>query len=98
MTNQDILRRAIFEYGEQSQTDMMMEEMSELTKAILKRRRCPSDETNENLLEEMADVQIMLDQMYLMYGRPLNYRKEKLLRLAERLGMVTYENGNHEDH
>jgi len=39
-----------------------------------------------NIREEMADVQIMLDQMKLIYGDPKNIESEKLDRLAERLG------------
>lgn len=36
---ENILLQAIVEYGAEAQTDMMIEEMSELTKALLKHRR-----------------------------------------------------------
>lgn len=79
-------------YGAEAQTDMMIEEMSELTKALLKHRRKESKETLDNILEEIADVQIMLDQMKLIHddGKATDkYRDVKLLRLAARLGIYT---------
>lgn len=81
------LKTAVETYGKEAQTDMMIEEMSELTKALLKHRRNPSAETLENIKEEMADVQIMLDQMRMIYGDNSGYRAEKLLRLARRLNI-----------
>ena len=77
--------------GAEAQTDMMIEEMSELTKALLKHRRKESEETLDNILEEIADVQIMLDQMKLIHddGKATDkYRNTKLLRLAARLRIV----------
>lgn len=88
---ENILLRAIVEYGAEAQTDMMIEEMSELTKALLKHRRKESEKTLDNILEEIADVQIMLDQMKLIHddGKATDkYRDVKLLRLAARLGIV----------
>lgn len=88
---ENILLQAIVEYGAEAQTDMMIEEMSELTKALLKHRRKESEETLDNILEEIADVQIMLDQMKLIHddGKATGeYRDAKLLRLAARLGIV----------
>lgn len=87
----NIVLQAIAEYGVDAQTDMMIEEMSELTKALCKYRRKESDETRDNIIEEMADVQIMLDQMMEIYdkdGKFEKYRDVKLLRLAARLGIV----------
>lgn len=91
MSEENILLQAVAEYGAEAQTDMMIEEMSELTKALLKNRRSESKRTRENIIEEMADVQIMLDQMKLIYdvdGELADYRKLKLLRLASRLGIA----------
>ena len=89
--DENILLQAIAEYGAEAQTDMMIEEMSELTKALLKHRRKESKETLDNILEEIADVQIMLDQMKLIHddGKATDeYRDAKLLRLAARLGIA----------
>ena len=95
MNEENILLQAIVEYGQDAQTDMMIEEMSELAKALLKHRRYPDDEgTIDNIREEMADVQIMLDQMQIIYGIDSRhglcdqYRTQKLQRLARRLGII----------
>ena len=95
----EILKRAISVYGRQAQTDMMIEEMSELTKALLKERRVPPVPVNgletaiRDIREEMADVQIVLDQMRLIYGNATEIEEEKLARLAGRLeeGADTHE-------
>lgn len=61
-----LLEHAIRLYGEPAQMDMAVEEMAELTKAIckVKRASCAAEAAAalENAVEEMADVQIMLDQ------------------------------------
>ena len=87
-----IMRQAIETYGVQSQCDVAIEEMAELTKAIVKIRRVADDYKKtqaalENLLEEIADVDIMIDQMKIMWGpkQVEEYRKKKLERLERRL-------------
>lgn len=86
-----LLQRAVNTWGRFAQVDMMIEEMSELTKALLKERRVPPLPTSglenaiANIREEMADVQIVLDQMKLIYGDPESIEAAKLERLAERL-------------
>lgn len=92
LTWNDIFHAAIERYGERAQTDMMIEEMSELTKALLKYRRAVADGslTRQHLLdvqEEMADVTIMLRQMALIYGDCTQQEIAKTERLAERLGL-----------
>lgn len=68
---------------------MCLEEMSELAKALLKIRRPGGDITAElaNIREEIADVQIMIDQMRIIYGSDEVDRAEqaKLARLENRL-------------
>lgn len=87
-----LLKRAVDTYGRQAQVDMMLEEMSELTKALLKERRVPPLPVNGlerailSIREEMADVQIVLDQMKLIYGDTTDVEEEKLQRLKGRLG------------
>lgn len=87
MKDYEVLRKAVETYGKEAQTDMMIEEMSELTKALLKQRRNGTSETVDNVLEEMADVEIMLNQMKMIYGDTTKYRVEKIARLASRLGI-----------
>lgn len=81
----EVLTKAIETYGPRAQQDMMIEEMSELTKAILKYRRNPSPETLDNILEEMADVEIMIEQMKIMFGECPPMIGSKIARLSSRL-------------
>lgn len=66
--NRDVYESAINTYGKEKQVDIMIEEMSELTKALIKHRRKPSDETLKNIQEEIADVKIMMYQGAMMFG------------------------------
>ena len=93
--NREILEKAIKTYGASKQMDMCIEEMSELTKAICKIKRELSSgdgftkvETLNNLYEEIADVEIMLEQMRIMFAsdKEIDEQKEyKLNRLQNRL-------------
>lgn len=86
----EIESRAIEKYGWKAQQDMCIEEMSELTKAILKHRRACEDAyvtagTHANVIEEIADVQIMLDQMRMIFGDTADQENYKLNRLWARM-------------
>ena len=87
-----IMQQAIETYGVQAQCDVAIEEMAELTKAIMKIRRVADDYEKtqaalDNLLEEIADVDIMIDQLKIMWGQKQveEYRRKKLERLERRL-------------
>lgn len=90
-----ILERALEKYGANAQRRQMIEEMAELTQALCKLTRLAESpnwgEAHEwaksHVLEEIADVQIMLNQMQLLYGDCTEWEIKKLERLAERLGM-----------
>lgn len=89
-----ILCTALVKYGINRQTDMMIEEMSELTKALLKLRRYGGDEKLEpalvaNIIEEIADVGIVLEQLRIYYGPAIigDVKESKLERLAKLLGI-----------
>lgn len=96
---ENIFAAAIARYGIAAQQDMVIEEMSELTKAILKQRRIQNNPSHtlgdiykaeNNIAEEMADVLIMLTQMFIMQKNIPAVEKaviEKTNRLAERLGI-----------
>lgn len=90
-TEKKVFADAIKTYGENAQTDMAIEEMSELTKALLKYRRSQHGDKTcgnnlvGNIVEEIEDVQIMLDQLMLIYGRDEATRCMKIARLRERL-------------
>lgn len=85
---EEVLYSAICTYGTQAQTDMAIEEMSELTKAILKYRRTYGEAEEKNIREEIADVFIMLTQLIIIFDRDGEVQREinyKLNRLAQRL-------------
>lgn len=87
MNERKILQKAIDRWGEDAQTKMVLEEMSELQKEICKRWR--GKDNLDAIAEETADVEIMLDQLKMMLDiqeEVLAYRKAKLERLRERLG------------
>lgn len=87
MTGRDLYEMALLLWGTESQKDMLLEEMAELQKEILKTRRNPFF-AREKIAEEVADVEIMLDQVKHMYGIDVmadEIRQKKLLRLAQRI-------------
>lgn len=57
----DNLKKIIDYYGEEKQIIKAIEEMSELQKELCKKLLGKSD--RDSLVEEIADVQIMLDQL-----------------------------------
>lgn len=77
----NIYQRAIDKFGEKSQKEMMLEEMNELSLAFLRESRG----RESNVPEEIADVQIMLNQMKLLYPEWISWEQVKLKRLEERL-------------
>ncbi len=77
---------AVRTYGKQSQLVMAMEEMSELTKELSKNIR--GEKNVSAISEEIADVEIMLEQLKVIYGNRAEVdrvRGEKLDRLFLRL-------------
>ena len=88
----DVLTSALEQYGRDTQIDMMIEEMSELAKALMKYRRHVYDDIfQREVQEEIADVQIVLDQMKILFGATDRIEAEKIARLFARLGMGGYE-------
>ena len=89
MNRTEILQEAIKKYGVNNQCDVCIEEMSELTKELLKLRRESTQagfqKRRENIKEEIADVQIMLDQMRIIFGDTSEQEGFKVNRLRERL-------------
>lgn len=95
-----LLDHAITTYGAPAQMDMAVEEMAELTKAICKVKRvsCAAEAKAalENAVEEMADVQIMLDQLRIIFGRSTTEAEEyKLEHLKKRLDAATAAEASH---
>lgn len=83
----DIYQRALKTWGKEPQMMQVIEEMSELTKEILKNINRKKDNINE-LIEETADVEIMLEQLKCCYNikeQVETYKAQKLLKIEKRL-------------
>lgn len=86
MTEQEIYKAAIDKYGANQQMMVAIEEMAELTKELCKNIR--GRKNKENIAEEIADVQIMLEQMKLLHdcGTAVCFwMDEKIQRLEKRV-------------
>jgi len=86
----NIYEKAIFKWGKEAQILMMLEEMSELSFLFFKVLRNQKDKIPDNwqISEEIADVEIMIEQMkYVFHNREevKTMRIKKLQRLAGRL-------------
>ena len=92
-------RQVIEHYGQESQSDAIIEEAAELIHAICKyrqraRRGEDTGEAREQVIEEIVDMQIALDQARLIFignspdadERYEEIRRRKLARLAEYVG------------
>lgn len=82
----DVMGDAIQTFGERAQEAMLLEEMSELQKEICKHWR--GRDNLAEIAEEIADVEIMLDQMKMVFscaGRVKAIRASKIRRLSERI-------------
>lgn len=81
-----VLQQAIDKYGAQMQLVIAMEEMAELQKELSKAIRGNADA--DYITEELADVEIMLEQIKMIFGcwfAVEDWKKKKVERLAERL-------------
>lgn len=90
MRPRDIYSAAVKKYGKEHQLIMCMEEMAELTKELSKNIRGSKNTTS--ISEEMADVEIMLEQLRVIFSNRSEVdtiKAEKLIRLADRLEMPT---------
>ena len=86
----EICRAALEAFGAEAQMAMAVEEMSELTKELCKYRRGRNNV--EAIAEEIADVEIMLCQMKMLFdcaGQVETFRRYKLERLARRVEEAT---------
>lgn len=81
-----IYETALAHYGGEMQTMVCVEEMAELMKELSKNAR--GEDNVKAIAEEIADVEIMLEQMKLLHGcdRLVGmYKDVKLERLARRI-------------
>lgn len=81
-----VFQTAINKFGAYAQSMMLLEEMSELQKEICKSYR--GADNAEQIAEEIADVEIMLAQIKMIYDvadEAARYRESKVKRLWKRL-------------
>lgn len=84
MTDKEIFKSAIHCFGAFEQERMAIEECAELIQAISHKHRGRS----HNIAEEIADVEIMLEQLKLINGcaeQTEKIRREKIDRLYDRV-------------
>ncbi|MDY6407390.1 MAG: hypothetical protein SPL08_01620 [Pseudomonadota bacterium] len=88
-TPKEVCQKALDTWGRNPQLLMLLEEMSELQKEVLKNMNRGKDNLKE-LAEETADVLIMLDQLIHMYDMSDTVEKTakfKINRLKGHLNM-----------
>lgn len=85
MQRKDDLIKIIKNYGTFNQIQMAIEEMAELTKELCKLKRCGQNNI-EHIEEEIADVQITLNQLKIMFPSDRDWYNEKIDRTLKRMG------------
>ena len=81
------LRNIAEHYGLRVQMRQTVEEMAELTQVICKAERYDLDTVRDHLVEEVADVSIMIDQLEYLLGdsRIAQIKAEKIARQKRRI-------------
>ena len=85
MNTHELYKKVLLTSGAAYQIDMCIEECSELIQALCKYKRGKPD----NICEEIADCEILLEQMKLLFNqdeRVEGWKAFKLDRLAELVG------------
>lgn len=84
-----VCKAALYKYGSREQIGMLMEECMELAFACRKHLRNPNPERQNNIIEEIADVEIMIKQFKMISSEfpeeIKKQRKSKINRLKKRL-------------
>lgn len=81
-----VCKRAVSTWGKYRQLTVCMEEMAELTKELSKNIR--GQDNDLGIAEEVADVEIMLEQLKIIFDIRTdveNVKNEKLIRLDRRI-------------
>lgn len=91
----ELYKRAEKKWTQRSQLEMAQEESTELALACRKFIRQQNDTTFQKLCNEVADVEIMIEQLKMMYPSietvVPNIKDAKLARLKERLDNNSFE-------
>lgn len=85
MDSEALCQEALDLWGIDAQVWMAVEEMAELTNALCKMKRGRNNP--EDIITEIADVQIMMQQLQLFFGKEEvdTERNRKLIRLHDRM-------------
>ena len=86
--NKEELLFIINAYGTRSQEDVAIEEMAELQKAILKHRRNADNLTRAEIVDEIADVEIMLEQLKIIYSCRKEVEERKAYKIGRQIGRI----------
>ena len=84
--NNDLYQLVLDKWGADAQLTVVIEELSELIKEVCKIKRNIGN--LNHLAEEIADVEIMCEQLRYIYDLDLSvdtWKKSKLMRLEDRL-------------
>ena len=83
--NFNILTQAIDTFGTDSQVNKMVEESAELTVALMKLKQHFNEKNKTAVIDEIADVKIMISQMQLLFGfddveKRIDFKMERLAK------------------
>lgn len=98
---EEIYRDGLKTYGVDAQLDMIIEECSELIKAICKYKRDKNHSNITQILDEMADVDIMIEQGKIIFDNDFHHyvdtaKASKIDRHNERILKFKTENGKNQ--
>lgn len=82
----ELYKKAIKLWGIRSQTDMVIEECSELINILMKDRRGKA--TLDEIISELVDVQIMLNQLRVILDDESKYERWMVYKLDRLQGLV----------
>ena len=85
MKDRETLAYAIAVYGREAQITKAVEELAELSVELLHYQERGG--SVDAVREEIADVSVMIDQLALIFGGTEAFRRRKIERLRERLGL-----------
>jgi hypothetical protein len=96
----NLYEKALVMKGETAQIDISVEESAEFIQSLIKIKRCneklyDKEIAIEKMIEESADVMIMINQMIITFQKEKEFeqmKKKKLERLEKRLNIYKKEN------
>ena len=86
----EVYKKAVLRWGKMAQVMMLFEELSELQKSVCHYYRNTKESTIDDVAEEIADTEIMCEQVMQIMGISrddiLYHKKRKLVRLKILVG------------